>query len=354
MAILGITEVSVRELIGNKYIQSFLTLALFFIFAKLAAWIAERFILKLTAKTKTDVDDLLVKNTRGPISLLLFVLGIKLAIAPLNLDEATNMASQNVVSTLTILILAYVVIVVFDIILTAAIKRNAAKKGIEADENLIKLSTKTSRVIFFIIAVLFILRVWNIQIGPLLASLGIVGVAVAFGLQSTLGNVFGGVSLLLDRSIKVGDVVKIENEETSGTVVDVGLRSTRIRTWDNEILIIPNGRLAGNNIKNYVLPDHISRIDIPFSVAYGSNVDEVKKIVMGEIKRLDNLSKGEDPTVMFVEMGPSSLNFKAFVWIKSYKDRFTTKEKLNCMIYSALNKNKIIIPFPQMDVHLKK
>jgi len=159
--------------------------------------------------------------------------------------------------------------------------------------------------------------------------------------------------LILDRSIRVGDRVKLD-EETSGIVEDVGLRSTRIRTWDNEILIIPNGRLAGNNIKNYVLPDHISRIDIPFSVAYGSNVDDVKKVVMAEIKKLDNLSKSEDSTVMFVEMGPSSLNFKAFVWIKSYKDRFTTKEKLNCMIYSALNKNKIIIPFPQMDVHLKK
>ena len=354
MAILGITESTVRELIGKKYIQSFLTLALFFIFAKLAAFVAEKFVLKLTAKTKTDVDDLLVKKTRKPMSLLLFVLGIKLAIVPLKLDEAANIISQNIVSTLTILILAYVIIVVFDIILSAAIKRNALKKGIEADENLIKLSTKTSRVIFFIIAVLFIFRVWNIQIGPLLASLGIVGVAVAFGLQSTLGNVFGGVSLLLDRSIKVGDVVKIENEETSGTVVDVGLRSTRIRTWDNEILIIPNGRLAGNNIKNYVLPDHISRIEIPLSVAYGSNVDEVKKVVMTEIRKLDNLYKNQEPSVMFIEMGPSSLNFKALVWIKSYKDRFTTKEKLNCMIYNALNKNKITIPFPQMDVHLKK
>ena len=123
MAILGITESTVRELIGNKYIQSFLTLALFFIFAKLAAFVAEKFVLKLTAKTKTDVDDLLVKKTRKPMSLLLSVLGIKLAIVPLKLDEAANIISQNIVSTLTILILAYVIIVVFDIILSAAIKR---------------------------------------------------------------------------------------------------------------------------------------------------------------------------------------------------------------------------------------
>jgi len=198
-----------------------------------------------------------------------------------------------------------------------------------------------------------VLRVWDVQIGTLLASLGIVGIAVAFGLQNTLGNIFGGVSLLLDRSIKVGDIIKLD-EETAGAVIDVGLRATKIRTWDNEVIIIPNGKLAGVNIKNYVLPNPVARIVIPFSVAYGSKVEKVKQIVMKEIKKLDNLDNSHDPMVMFLAMSNSSLDFKAFAWLKSYKDRFMTKERLNCMIYNALNKNKVTIPFPQMDVHLKK
>ncbi|MBU0628598.1 MAG: mechanosensitive ion channel family protein [Nanoarchaeota archaeon] len=353
MAILSITEASIQEIIRNKYTQSFLTLALFFVFAKLAAWVAERFILKLAAKTKTEVDDIIVKKTRTPMSILLFVLGIKLAVVPLNLEAATSAMANHIISTLAVLLLSYVVVVILDILLEAGIKRKALKTGAEADENLILISTKTSRVVFFIIAALFILRIWDIQIGPLLASLGIIGVAVAFGLQNTLGNIFGGVSLLLDRSIKVGDVVKID-EETSGTVIDVGLRSTRIKTWNNEVVIIPNGKLAGVNIKNYVLPNSEARIEVLFSVAYGSDVDKVKKVVMGEIKKLDNLSKSHDPSVMFIEMGASSLNFKCLVWIKSYKERFATKEKLNCLIYNSFSKNKISIPFPQMDVYVKQ
>ena len=120
------------------------------------------------------------------------------------------------------------------------------------------------------------------------------------------------------------------------------------------MIIIPNGKLAGVNIKNYVLPNPTARIVVPFSVAYGSDVDKVKKIVMKEVKKLDNLDKNHDPMVMFLEMGESSLNFKTFVWLKSYKDRFKTKEKLNCMIYNALNKNKLHIPFPQRDVWIKE
>ncbi len=352
IAVLEFMGMTFDELIRSKYAHSLLTLVTFFIVAKLITFVAERYILRLTAKTKTEVDDLLVKKIHRPLSLLLFILGIKLAIIPLKLQEIPDTILHKVISTVAIIVLVYTIIVIFDIIISAWVRSRAEKKESEIDENLIKVSNKTSRVIFVVLGLLFILRVWDVQIGALLASLGIIGIAVAFGLQNTLGNIFGGVSLLLDRSIKVGDVVKID-EDTSGTVIDVGLRSTRIRTWDNEVIIMPNGKLAGVNIKNYVLPTPTARIVVPFSVDYGSNISKVKKVVMKEIKKLDNLDKGNDPSVMLIEMGQSSLNFKAFVWLKSYKERFATKEKLNCMIYNALNKNKINIPFQQMDVHIK-
>ncbi len=353
MAVVEFVGLTLDEVIRSKYTYSLLTLVLFFVIAKLITFVAEKYILKITAKTKTDVDDLLVRKIHKPISLLLFILGVKLAIIPLSLEEGINDILQHSISTLSFLILIYILISVVDIIIKAWVNRRAKKRETEIDENLIKVSSKTSRVLFFILCLLFILKTWNIQVGPLLASLGIVGIAVAFGLQNALGNVFGGISLLLDRSIKVGDIVKID-QDTSGTVMDVGLRATKVKTWDNELIIIPNGKLAGVNIKNYVLPTPTARIVVPFSVAYGSNVDKVKKIVTREIKKLDNLDKNHEPMVMFLEMGESSLNFKAFVWLRSYRERFATKEKLNCMIYNVLNKNKVSIPFPQMDVYIKE
>ena len=352
MAIVRFVEASAEEIIRSKYTYSLIILFGFIIIAKLITFITERYILKLTAKTKTKVDDQLVEETHTPVSLLFIILGIKLAIIPLELNENINMILQRSISTLLFVVLAYILFVIFRIAISAWVERTAVRKAKDVDENLIKLSTKTTKFVLFIFVLLFVLKVWHIQVGPLLASLGIIGVAVAFGLQNTLGNVFGGVSLLLDRSIKVGDIVKAD-ADTYGQVMDVGLRSTRIKTWDNEVVIIPNGKLAGGNIKNYVLPNPTIRVIVPFSVAYGTNVDKVKKIVMAEIKKLDNLDPNHDPMVMFLEMGSSSLDFKAFVWLKSYKERFVTKEKLNCMIYETLNKHKVNIPFPQMDVHLK-
>ncbi len=348
-----ILSVSFSEVMVNPYFHSILILVAFFSGAKLLTFIAEKYIMKLTAKTKTDVDDLLVQKTHGPISLLFFLIGIKLALIPLKLEENIKIILNRIDSTLSILVALYTLIVVADIIISAWIKSRAKRKDKDVDENLMKIGTKTARVVVLMIGFLFILRVWNIELGPLLASLGIVGIAVAFGLQNTLGNIFGGISLLMDRSIKVGDIVKID-EQTYGQVVDVGIRATRVKSWDNEVVIIPNGKLAGVNITNYVLPNPTARITVPFSVAYGSNVDKVKKIVMKEVMKLEKLDKNHEPMVMFLQMGDSALNFKAYVWLRSYKDRFSTKEKLTCMIYNTLNKNKINIPFPQMDVHVKK
>ncbi len=345
--------ISFDELIANKYVISLLTLVFFFIGAKLVTFIVERYILKLTAKTKTEVDDLLVKKVHKPVSFLLLILGFKLALMPLGLSEKVNEVAQRSISTLSVLVLMYVLVGVLNIIVRASVMRKAVKQEKEIDKNLIRITSRTSRFVFFVLALLFTLKIWNVEIGPLLASLGILGIAVAFGLQNTLGNIFGGVSLLMDRSIRVGDIIRVEGE-TYGEVMDVGLRATKVRTWDNEVIIIPNGKLAGVNIKNYVLPTPTARVVIPFSVAYGTNVDKVKKIVMKEIKKLTNLDSKHEPMVMFLEMGASSLNFKAFVWLKSYKERFSTKERLNCWIYNTLNKNKVSIPFPQVDVHMNK
>ncbi|MBW2989434.1 mechanosensitive ion channel family protein [Candidatus Woesearchaeota archaeon] len=352
MAVVEFMGMNIEHLLKSPYTRSIITLIGFFLGAKLVTVIAEKYILKLTAKTETDIDDLLVQKTHEPVSLLLLVLGIKLAIIPLGLQENINTLVHRGTSTLSVILLIYLAVKVIEILIKGCAKRKAAKREKEMDENLVKVSCKTTRFLALLLGLIFVLKIWRIEIGPLLASLGIVGIAVAFGLQSTLGNIFGGISLLIDRSIKLGDIVKIDDSLT-GTVMDVGLRSTRIRTWDNEVIMIPNGKLASSNIRNYVLPNPTERIVVPFSVAYGSDIDKVKKVVMKEIMKLDNLEKNHDPAVMFLEMGESSLNFKAFVWLKSYKERFTTKEKLNCMIYNTLNKNRISIPFPQMDVHLK-
>ncbi|MBI2647720.1 mechanosensitive ion channel family protein, partial [Candidatus Woesearchaeota archaeon] len=209
-----------------------------------------------------------------------------------------------------------------------------------------------SRIFISLIGLLFILPVWGVQIGPLLTSLGIVGIAIAFALQSTLGNIFGGMSIILDKSIKVGDKIKLDNE-TMGTVLDVGLRSTKIKTWDNELITIPNGKLADSRILNFIQPDPSVRIVIDFGVEYGSEPAKVRKIVLDAITKIHDVLREPAPKVLMMEMGDFALKFRTIFWVNTFDIKFDTKALATEEIYKTLRKEGIGIPFPTRTVYLK-
>jgi MscS family membrane protein len=136
--------------------------------------------------------------------------------------------------------------------------------------------------------------------------------------------------------------------------LDVGLRSTKIKTFDNELLVVPNGQIANAIIQNFKLPDLKYRVNVPFGVEYGTQVEKVEKIVLDVIKKMKLATKDPAPRVLFMEMADFSLNFSASFWIEDVSDRLTAKVEANKAIYNALNKAKIGIPFPTRTIYVKK
>ena len=260
-----------------KYIRSLIVLILFYLLSKLVVLVSQKIILRLTKKTKTEIDDLIVRKTNKPISIILLLIGIRLALLPIGVKQYILDITENIISSLIIAVITYIVIVVFDIFIDNWGKSIAEKTSSSVDDQLIPIFHRFSRISISIIGLLFIFTVWGIQIGPLLTSLGIAGVAIAFALQNTLGNIFGGVSIILDKSVKVGDKIKLD-ADTMGTVMDVGLRSTKIETWDGELITIPNGKLADSRILNFVQPEPKVRVVIDFGVEYGSDTSKVKSL----------------------------------------------------------------------------
>jgi len=338
----------------NKYIYSLTILIVFYILSKLIVFISQKIILRLTKKTKTEVDDLIVKRTNKPISIILLIMGVGLALLPLDIKESILNPIEKIMRSLIIFILTYIVIAVFDVIIDNWGKKVAKKTESKLDDELIPIFHKFSRIFISIIGLLFVLPVWSIQIGPLLTSLGIAGVAVAFALQNTLGNIFGGISIILDKSVRVGDKIKLDND-TMGTVMDVGLRSTKIQTWDNELITIPNGKLADSRILNFLQPDATVRISIDFGVEYGSDVQKVKKVVSDTISKIHGVIKnqaGREIKVVLMEMGDFALKFRAIFWVNSFDIKFDAKALATEEIYNALNKADIGIPFPTRTIYL--
>lgn len=344
----------IGPIVLNPYSLALSILVLFYLFSKLIHLILVKYITKLTRKTKTEIDDKIIERTNKPISLLLLTIGAYLAFASLRVKFPFLVnALENIFASTTIIILTYITMCVVDVFIDAWGRKFAEKTESKLDDDVIPLFRKFSRILIVLIGLMFILPVWSIEVGPLLASLGIVGIAVAFALQTTLGNIFGGASLIIDKAVKVGDVIELEGNVT-GVVTDVGLRSTRIRTYNNEMVIMPNGKLAESRITNFLQPDPKIRGIVEFGIAYGSDVDRVRQVVLRTIKKIDGVLGNPEPKVEMTAMAESSLNFRAMFWVSHIDERFPTKCGIVEEIYKAFQKEGIEIPFPTRTIYMRE
>jgi small-conductance mechanosensitive channel len=216
-----------------------------------------------------------------------------------------------------------------------------------------------SRFIHYIILVvgfLFSLSVIGIDVSKLTIMAGALGIGIGLGLQNIVNNFVSGLVILLEKSLKVGDFIEIQNGLV-GEVAEVNMRATLIRTNDNVDILIPNAELIGGMVTNWTLQDNIRRFRISFGVAYGSDKELVKKAVLEAAKNVDYTlyMPGRDPVVWMTGFGDSSLNFVLGVWVNPSQVKRPTALTSDYLwaIDDAFRKYNIEIPFPQRDLHLR-
>lgn len=341
----------VRGLFPNQYVWAFTLFAVLFVLTRALYFLFEKGFLAISKRTKTTLDDKLFEGIRSAVSFFLLVIAAKIAFLTLTTFNGITDIIDHIINSLIIISVTWGFIKTFSVLIDHWGKMWARKTKSKLDDSLISLFHRFSNVAISIFGALLVLSEWDIDVTGFLAGLGIAGIAIGFALQDSLSNIFGGISLILDKAIKVGDFVQLDSGET-GEVTDVGLRSTRIRTWDNELMIIPNGSLANAKITNWKLPDLKARVKVDFGVQYGSKPDKVQKIVKDLLKKDKDVLKDPEPAIWFQAMGESSLNFTATFWVENVADRFAKQLEYTEKIYNALNKNKIGIPFPTRTVYM--
>lgn len=210
------------------------------------------------------------------------------------------------------------------------------------------------RVVIWGFGVLMILDTLNINITPLLAGAGIAGIAVALAAQDVLGNIFGGVALYMDTPFRVGDWVKVDGQ--FGEVLQIGPRSTRIKTLDSQLMTIPNSKIAGDAVINFSAPEEYMLLRLKIGVAYGSDVDLVKKTMK---EAADNvfattpyLSHDEPVETNFLSFGDSCLNFELVICAAKPLYYYAALDAVNCEVNRLFNERNISIPFPQQEVRI--
>ena len=175
-------------------------------------------------------------------------------------------------------------------------------------------------------------------------------VGIGFGLQEIIANFISGLIILFERPVRVGDYVTIGDQ--SGTVNRIQIRATTLGDLDNREILIPNKSLITERVINWTLSNSVTRMIIRVGVAYGTDTDKARDLILNVVTTNDNVLESPRPQVFFLGFGDSSLDFEVRVFLKSFEDRYPVSHALHTEINKALNKAGISIPFPQRDLHI--
>ncbi len=306
-----------------------------------------------TKKTKTNIDEVIIRMIRKPILVLIFIYGLLESLMRLNLKLGIRTTIYQIY-LVTVVVIG--VFVTYKIVLAVLKEVTDEKGGKESMFGTVlrPILEKIVGAILLIGGLILVFNVLGIEVTALLAGAGIVGLVIAFAAQDTLSNFFSGMHLLLDRPFKIGDIILLESGEYC-RINDIGLRTTKLyNIRDHEGIILPNNNLASQKIVNIVEPDATIRAPIEVGVAYGSDVEKVKEILYEVAEEHPDvlIDENHSTNVRFKDFADSSLVFSLRVWVDEVIKQWTVTSDIREAIDRRFREENIQIPFPQRTVWL--
>lgn len=305
---------------------------------------------KITRKTRSDYDDILLRGTRGASLLWCFLAAVYAGLKLFDLPETWIGPASKVLTGFFIISLALVASSVAGIF----IKRWASRTRVNIQ--ITSLAENLARGLIIIIGVLILLDTIGVKITSLIAALGIGSLAVALALQDTLSNLFSGAYIILSRNIRGGDYIKLDSGN-EGYVVDIGWRATTIRPFDNTIVIVPNSKLSQSIIINYMLPEPWITVYMPINVSYDTDIEKLERIMIEEgkkaLREIPGMLPDYEPVLRFSPgFGEFSLNFLFIFRVKEFVDQYYAQHELRKRLLKRFRQEGITIPFPTRTVHM--
>jgi len=301
-------------------------------------------------KTKWKIDDIVVQSLRGmfPLWFFLGACWIALKVSLLNPTLVTIIEK----TILVVLILSATWFV-------ANVSGGLIQMYASTIKELVPPSSifrNLTKAVIFALGILIVLQTLGISITPLLTALGVGGLAVALALQDTLSNLFAGLHIIISKQVRVGDFVKLETGE-EGYVTDITWRNTTIRMLPNNIIVIPNNKLASSIVTNYHLPQKELAVLVQVGVSYDSDLEKVEKVTIEVAKEVMRTVEGGipefEPFIRYHSFSDFSIDFTVIMRAKEFVDHYKVKHEFIKRLHKRYKQEGIEIPFPIRTVYLK-
>lgn len=293
--------------------------------------------------TKTEIDDIVINGIKGPFIIWCAMLGLYLSMVFSQLSDDTVFIAGKI-----LLVLATVSITLVLANISARLIRLYSDK-IDSTLPVTSLTEHIARIAIFAVGILVVLNSLGISITPILATLGVGGLAVALALQDTLSNLFAGFHIIIARQVRIGDYIKLESGE-EGYVTDINWRTTKVRMLPNNVVLVPNSKLAQAIVLNYYMPDKEMAVLVNLGVHYDSDLKKVESItceVAREVlKEVAGGVVGFEPFIRYHTFGDFSIDFTVILRVKEFADQYIVKHEFIKRLHERYGKEGIIIPYP--------
>ena len=335
-----------------KVVLALLVFIFFLFLRKLFLLVVVRLIKRLARRTATEIDDRIIRAGSKPFSLLIVIAGLFLSCLILGIPHGYM---WKFLRTLFIVVCAWTI---YNLIIefSDSIYRISEKFGKDISKEIGNFLIKVLKISTIGLGVLAVLQEWGINVSAIVASLGIGGLAFALAAKDTVANLFGGLTVLIDKSMKVGDWIKIGDVE--GIVEDIGLRTSKIRTFEKSLIVIPNQFLANQSLENFSRRN-VRRIKMTIGVTYSTTREQMVNIlndIRHMLKTHPGIAKDQLLMVYFTDFGDSSLNIFIYCFTNTadWEKYLAIREDVNLKIMEIVEKNGAEFAFPSTSIYVEK
>jgi len=335
-------SVDLSNLTLETLVQSLITVVVVIIVAVLGSRFIYLVLRRLIKRTDSEFDDQLLETIRPQIIWLLAAIGFQFV------TNRADFISGDVFQTIYFLLYWFVIVaIVWRSIDFASFwyLDQYTKEDHKLPESMVPLLRRISKIILIFIASAIFLGYFGVNILAISTALGLGGFAIALAAKDTITNIISGFVLMFAQPFKVGDRIDVPAVDAWGDVVEIGMRTTKVLTRDNRLVVIPNSSVVDNNVVNYSQPDPTYRLQTDIGIGSGENIADVVRILQDTVRQVEGVLPDKNVDVLFTGFGDSSNTFRVRWWVASYADKRRVTHKVCTAIQEAAAKEGIDMPY---------